>query len=183
MIQGLYYHSNIVTNGSQLIEYLDNQFWENVSRSSNSREIQHYGFKYNYNTSYIYERTTEIPECFNPLIDILMEKCAEHGLDTKRFNQCIVNNYEPGQGISKHIDNKKYGPVIGCFTLNSGCNMIFETENELVKQYVEPNSLYIMSGEARYNWKHSMDANKFDNVNGKKIKRDRRISITFRTVL
>ena len=112
------------------------------------------------------------------------QKCRELKLPSE-FNQCIINNYYPGQGISKHIDDERYGDVIGCFTLNGGCNMLFEyygVGRNSIEQRVEPNSLYIMSGESRYRWLHSMPQRKSDYVNGKKIKRVRRVSVTFRKV-
>jgi len=48
--------------------------------------------------------------------------------------------------------------------------------------YVAPRSVYIMTGEARYKWKHEMIARKSDIVDGKRVKRERRISITLRNV-
>jgi alkylated DNA repair dioxygenase AlkB len=60
--------------------------------------------------------------------------------------------------------------------------MLFETKYESKEVYVAPDSLYIMSGEARYIWKHSMLSRKTDMVDGKRIKRGRRISLTFRNV-
>jgi alkylated DNA repair dioxygenase AlkB len=60
--------------------------------------------------------------------------------------------------------------------------MKFTYNGEHKEIYVKPNSLYIMSGDSRYVWSHSMPVKKSDVVNGIKIKRDRRISITFRNV-
>ena len=45
------------------------------------------------------------------------------------FNQCIVNNYLSGQGISQHTDIKSYGDIIGCFTLGGGATMTFKNNN------------------------------------------------------
>ena len=94
------------------------------------------------------------------------------------FDQCIVNNYFPGQGISKHIDLIDFGSVIGCFSICSGSEMVFQRGEEKYGIYAEPNSLYIMSGDSRYKYTHEMVSKKSDN--GKT--RDRRISITFRNV-
>lgn len=76
--------------------------------------------------------------------------------DNYSFNQCIVNNYEAGQGISKRTDVSSYGDVIGCYTFGSGATMVFKKYTEKYELYVEPNSLYIMSGDARYKWTHEM---------------------------
>jgi hypothetical protein len=50
------------------------------------------------------------------------------------------------------------------------------------EKYVEPNSLYIMSGDARHIWTHEMPSIKYCIVNKIKIPRNRRVSITFRNV-
>ena len=44
-------------------------------------------------------------------------------------------------------------------------------------------SLIILSDDARYEWQHAIPARKSDVVNGFKIARDRRLSLTFRTVI
>jgi alkylated DNA repair dioxygenase AlkB len=48
---------------------------------------------------------------------------------------------------------------------------------------IEPGSLYVMQGEARYQWKHGIMARKSDVYSGRRIQRGRRISLTFRTVI
>ena len=119
---------------------------------------------------------------FKELSSFLIKNGAYLFTENYKINQCIVNNYSVGQGISKHIDVKSYGNVIGCFTINSGATMIFRHLDKSINLYVEPNSLYIMSGEARYLWSHEMTTNKYDKINDTMNKRDRRISITFRNV-
>ena len=101
----------------------------------------------------------------------------------KLFEQCIVNNYESGQGINKHIDLDAFGPVIGCFSLGSGCTMRFSLDEERVDIYIEPNSLYVMSGDARSKWTHEMPATKTDLIDGKRVSRNRRVSLTFRSII
>jgi alkylated DNA repair dioxygenase AlkB len=75
-----------------------------------------------------------------------------------------------------------YGPVVAAFTLGSGAEMVFRRGGEVESLYVEPGSLYIMSGDARSKWTHEMPGRKSDMVDGKKIPRGRRISVTFRNV-
>jgi len=41
----------------------------------------------------------------------------------------------------------------------------------------------VMGGDARYLWRHSIAARRSDVVDGRGIERDRRVSLTFRTVL
>lgn len=49
--------------------------------------------------------------------------------------------------------------------------------------YLQPRSLILLSGAARYQWTHAIPARKSDNVNGFKIERERRVSLTFRSVI
>lgn len=186
-IPGLYYTSRIPIV-KDVIKNLDKINWLPITNSSNSRCVQHYGYKYNYKTSDISEKTDELPDFLCPYKIFLEGVCSE--IDSKKdfnnyFNQCIVNNYNPGQGISKHIDNTSYGDIIGCYTLGSGCYMRFTNNNnndDYIDVYVKPNSLYIMSGDARYKWKHEMIPAQYDVVESIKIPRGRRISLTFRNV-
>ena len=183
-INGLYYFKFDDIIVPDIVSKLDEYKWTPLTNSVNSRIVQHYGYKYNYLTYNIKEKTDPFPDFLNPYVDKLYNLTSRMNLipENYKFNQCIVNNYSVGQGISKHIDVKSYGNVIGCFTINSGATMIFRHLDKSINLYVEPNSLYIMSGEARYLWSHEMTTNKYDKINDTMNKRDRRISITFRNV-
>jgi len=186
-VPGLYYIDNLISPeySQQLFHYLDNEEkWSSITDSPNSRVVQHYGYKYNYKNHNNKEMGKPIPDTFSELIQSLQQKVQELQLgdSSYSFNQIIVNNYEPGQGISKHTDIKSYGAVIGCYTIGSGATMRFRKKDEVVDLYVKPNSLYVMSGDSRYLWTHEMPSTKSDKYNGKCIMRDRRISITFRNV-
>lgn len=106
------------------------------------------------------------------------------------FDHCIVNKYEPGQGIGAHRDAPEFDGIIGCFTLLTGdgastCEMEFTDPQGLYMPYSVPTehcSLYIMSGESRDVWEHKMSARKTELIGGKRYPRKTRISITFRTV-
>ena len=185
-VPGLYYTPNIISNCDELIGQFDKNKWSSLTSSPNSRVVQHFGFVYVYNSRKINMPAHPIPDFLIELANELTDICRQLDIidDKYVFNQCIVNNYMPGQGISKHTDVKSYGKVIGCFTIGSGSIMKFVNQNtdEEYEKYVEANSLYIMSGDSRLVWTHEMPSNKFDIVNKIKIPRDRRISITFRNV-
>ena len=181
--KGLLYFKDIIEEKNELISFLDNnEKWKALSDSKNSRKVQHYGYNYDFKSGKTSTKTDPIPEEFLSLIVSLKKKCKNAGLVESDFNQVIVNNYEVGQGISAHTDVKEYGQIIGCYTIGSGATMRFTRGEEKYDIYVEPNSLYIMSGESRYEWKHEMVARKSDIVGDRKVQRDRRISITFRCV-
>ena len=182
---GLYYMENIGEDVSDIFSNLDKLEWIHVNKSNkSSRSVQHYGYKYNYLTHNIKEKCEPLPDFLIKFKKILTDTCTTLGIMDKdyEFNQCIINNYYQGQGISPHIDVKSYGDVIGCFTFGSGTTIKFRNNEDVFELYVKPNSLYIMSGDSRYKWTHEISPNKFDILDGKKIERTRRISVTFRNV-
>jgi alkylated DNA repair dioxygenase AlkB len=61
--------------------------------------------------------------------------------------------------------------------------MDFTKGNEKRQILLEPRSLLIVSGEARYEWTHGIAARKSDVYEGQKIVRERRVSMTFRGVV
>lgn len=185
-VPGLYYFENVLSDEEckQIIEDLDKKIWTPLSNSSNSRKVQHYGYLYDYKGYSVTKAPEDIPifleDCKNKLTILNTENT---GLKEYIFNQCIVNNYEPGQAISRHIDLKTFGKVIGCYTLGSGATMRFAKGSVTKDIYVKPGSLYLMSGDARYLWTHEMISKKKDILeDGNTIERKRRISITFRNV-
>ena len=173
-IEGLYYIDNVIIK-ENILELIDNDNvveWNAISNSPNSRKVKHYGYKYNYQSSTVKEKAPNLPEYLNDYVDILNNLIIAINLPNTVFNQCILNNYEIDQCISKHIDSLEFGPIIGCFTLGYSGIMRFSKDNIKYDIEVKPNSLYIMSSDARYLWTHEMLKNK----NG------RRISITFRQI-
>lgn len=185
-VKGLYVCENVINNENDIIQDIDNRNWLNTSNepyTGYGRKVQHYGYMYDYKHYKItkdnaFEYTPVITELQNTLKNI----CKQQFNKEFKFDQCIVNNYEPGQGISKHKDIFKFDNVIGCYTLLGGATMIFRNGDQVYEHYAKPNSLYIMSGDARNLWTHEMSSNKFDTVDNIKTKRTRRLSITFRTV-
>jgi alkylated DNA repair dioxygenase AlkB len=175
-IPGLYYVKNVIKN-IDIIDIIDklNNNWIPLTNNSNSRLVQHYGYKYNYKTYRIDEKTDDIPDFLNIYIKYATHICKHLNLinDDYKFNQIIINNYTRNQKISAHTDVKSYGDVIACFSLGDTGVMKFNNkDNNKLNLNVENNSLYIMSGDSRFKYTHEM-------LN---LKGERRISITLRKV-
>jgi alkylated DNA repair dioxygenase AlkB len=49
--------------------------------------------------------------------------------------------------------------------------------------FLPPRSLLLLQGDARYHWQHGIAKRKSDVVDGVKIQRRRRVSLTFRSVV
>jgi alkylated DNA repair dioxygenase AlkB len=150
----------------ELLEFIYNQQWSNAL----SRRVQHYGYEYSYFPPYTVKKTVEIPEIFQNYINQIDES----------FNQVIVNEYLPGQGIGKHVDHKKlFGDTISSLSLGSATTMIFSYGKEKYEYYIKPRTLIIMEDDARWKYAHEIPARKKDND----IERKTRVSLTFRTVV
>jgi alkylated DNA repair dioxygenase AlkB len=184
---GLYFFDKVydVNRSNTIVKDLDKLKWIPFNKTTGKgRLVQHYGYYFNYDDYTVDELAPEMPNVIKDLKAELINKCTELKLPADDFDQCIVNNYYPGQGITPHIDHSAFGPVIGCFTFCSGGNMRFSMTGHNPHQiYTTSGSLYIMSDDARYKWKHEMPCSKSDIVNGEEIQRGRRISVTFRKVV
>jgi alkylated DNA repair dioxygenase AlkB len=135
------------------------------------RRTQHYGYKYDYHIKNKLVDTVPIPDELQYVVERLHDKYQV------RFNQLIVNEYEPGQGISPHIDNMVlFDDTVISISLGSSCIMKFTKGDETHDVLLERRSLVCLQGDARKKWKHSIPARKRDND----IERMVRISLTFR---
>ena len=152
--------------------------------------VLHFGYKYDYTNRKLDEtaRIGPLPEWLTQLSNLVREAASEEAkqlLDPDQpFEQAIINEYLPGQGIAPHIDRDCFGPIVATVSLGSAVNMDFyrdSTGNEYV-QRLEPRSLVLLYGDARSKWRHGIAKRHSDTWNGLKTKRQRRVSITFRTI-
>ena len=100
-------------------------------------------------------------------------------------DQVIVNEYQPEQGISPHIDCQPcFGETTASLSLLSACVMRFasRTHSQQVELHLQPASLLILKGDARHMWTHAIPSRKTDVFEGQKYVRSRRISLTFQTM-
>ena len=144
--------------------------------------MQHYGYKYDYKARGI---TQDLQ--LEPIPDWLARYCellATEEVFTRPPDQVIINEYLPGQGITPHIDCVPcFGDTIASLSLGSPCVMEFSKGAEKIPVLLEPRSLVVLFGDARYRWKHAIPLRKTDVMDGMKYQRERRLSLTFRTVI
>jgi len=110
-----------------------------------------------------------IPEFLTPVRD---RAAGVAGVDASTLMQAIIWRFPPKAGIDWHVDNPSFGPVVCGVSLGSTAVMHLEKAGTKVRQRIDPGSLYIIQDEARYEWKHKVDAIK-----------DERFSITFRSMM
>lgn len=168
-IPGLTYEQNKVSEEFQkaFTEYASKIEWEKTLR----RDTKQYGYDYNYLKPGPMAKIEEIP--------VFFEYLYQYFKYDKKPEQCIINKYEPGQGINAHTDHTGlFSDRIVIFSFESSIVMKFKEINGtgVLEQKLEPGSMLIMEGRARYNWTHEIPSRKSDD--GKP--RSTRISVTFR---
>ncbi len=171
MIKGLIYEDNFLTDEEEknLMDFINKQKWSNKL----SRRTQHYGYEYSYNKKNTIDKTDPIPPEFNFILDKLNNKF------NKNFDQLIINEYKPGQGISPHIDNTElFDDTIISISLGSTYPMTFSFNNKHYSKRLKRKSLVGLTEDARYKWYHSISQKKSDDG----VDRGTRISLTFRTI-
>jgi len=187
---GFYYFQNFLSRDEEnnIMKFLDDSNnWFFVVPNTKSREVIHYGYEYPYQKFGKLKKIQDIPDIFTNIIKKVHDiPDLVTLLDNYDFDQLIINKYDSGQGISPHIDSTIFfDKIIVCMTISSGTSIEFQEldGNNKFEAYVRPRSLYVMSGDARYKWTHSISKKKSDVFDDKIILRKTRISLTFRKVL
>ena len=182
VVPGLTYIAGFVATPDEaaLLAAVDTEPWLSDLR----RRVQHYGYRYDYKA-----RKVDPSMYLGPLpvwAQSLAVRLVAEGHMPTAPDQLIVNEYQPGQGISPHVDCVPcFGPVVCSVTLGSQCVLELSEgksdENESL--LLERGSLLVLAGQARYKWRHAIPGRKSDTVNGEAVARGRRVSLTFRTVI
>jgi len=167
----------------ELLSVIDQQPW----LADLQRRVRHYGYRYDYTarqvTADLY--LGALPNWLQPLALRLHCEGLFASPPDQVPDQVIVNEYQPGQGIAPHVDCIPcFGGTIASLTLGSGCLMDFTHSNTAQKTslFLPPRSWLLLQGDARYHWQHGIAKRKSDVVDGVKMQRGRRVSLTFRTV-
>lgn len=178
---GLTYLENYISENEadRLVQDIDAAPW----RTDLKRRVQHYGYRYDYKARQARREDYlgSLPELFQHLA----ERLTAEGHFQTLPDQVIVNEYQPGQGISAHIDCQPcFGETIASLSLLSACVMRFAslTHSQLMELHLQPASLLVLSGDARHLCTHAIPSRKTDVFEGQKHFRSRRLSLTFRTM-
>ena len=180
-ISGLTYIADFIDarTESELIQTIDTQPWITEMK----RRVQHYGWRYDYKARSV---TSDLRIGALPAwLQHYAARLQQVGMFTEIPDQVIINEYQPGQGISAHIDCVPcFAETVASLSLGSSCVMDF-THSETGEKsllLLEPRSLLVLTGDARYVWQHAIAQRKTDRYNGQIIQRTRRVSLTFRKV-
>jgi alkylated DNA repair dioxygenase AlkB len=179
MVPGLQLMKGFVTGDEQaeLIDRVDRGEWSEELR----RRVQHFGYRYDYRRRAVADAAPAAP--LPSWAEGLADRLLAAGAVNRRPQQLIVNEYLPGQGIAAHVDSTAaFGEEIASISLGSTCVITFTREDERRELLLEPGDLLVLRDEARYEWRHEIRARRTDVWEGRRIARDRRLSLTFRSL-
>ena len=118
------------------------------------RRVASFGYKYDYAQQRLQE-AEQVPQWLAPVI----EKIEAYGDPGVKIKQVLCTEYDVGVGIGWHRDKPHFDEVFG-LSLGSACKFRFRRESsgkwERFTLDAEPRSLYIMTGESRHVWEHSI---------------------------
>ena len=152
-------------------------------RNDLSRRVQHYGWRYDYKARAITPdmHIGALPDWLARLAQKLYD---ETGLFDRVPEQVIVNEYLPGQGIAMHIDHPGFGPVVCTISLLDDWEMDFAANwRDKSPALLPRGSCVLLTGDARSVWQHGIAPRKSEMLGQGRRQRQRRLSLTFRTVL
>lgn len=120
------------------------------------RRVVSFGWQYDF-TARDLRKADEIPGFLLELRDLAAQF---GGLEPGDLQHILVTEYGSGAGIGWHRDKAVFGIVIG-ISLLSPCVFRFrrrvgERRWERLSLIVEPRSAYLLSGEVRDDWEHSL---------------------------
>jgi len=162
-VKGLYYFSDVVPSSlsDEVMNFVKSQNDWIVTPGIGKCMLQ-FGYKHDYiNNCGHHESDDKLPVVLKKLRLIIENKCKEIGLDSKLDN-CFINKYLRNKEIILHTDPSTLGPIIGCFSFyqipshGSNINITFDNNHSIHHQSVPHGSLYIMTNDSRYVWKHGL---------------------------
>ena len=171
-IPGLSYRPTYITVAEEaaLVAAIDQEEWD----ATWDRRRQPYGAAYGVGA----QAQRPIPAWGEKLA----QRMHREGISERVFDQLLVNEYLPGQGIALHRDYSPFDRTVVSLSLLSPCVMDLRRADGEVNAslLLEPRSLLVLSDEARYQWQHGIARRKNDRWHGLLVPRSRRLSVTFR---
>ena len=172
---GFHYISDFLSESEEcdLIRFIETLAFAEIRMHgvTAKRRTVHFGWLYGYESWTI----TPGPPIPNELL-ALRERIAlliEQPPDM--IEEVLITDYPPGAGIGWHRDAPMFGPIVVGISLLGAARFRFRRrrphDEAVTETLIHPRSAYILSGEARSAWQHSIPAMK-----------EQRYSITFRTL-
>jgi alkylated DNA repair dioxygenase AlkB len=119
------------------------------------RRVVSFGWKYDFSTETL-QRIEPVPDFLLPL---RRRAASFAGIEPEALEQVLVTEYQPGAAIGWHRDKAVFDKVVGT-SFGAFCTMRFRRVHgqswQRRNMLLEPGSAYIIAGEARTDWEHSI---------------------------
>jgi alkylated DNA repair dioxygenase AlkB len=120
-----------------------------------NRKTQSFGWRYDFEDA-SFTPADPMPDWLQPL---RRRAASFAGLKTEEFVHVLLARYDPGAGIGRHRDRDVFDKVVG-FSLRTPATLRFRQRTasgfRRANLEVAPRSAYLLSGEARHDWEHSI---------------------------
>jgi alkylated DNA repair dioxygenase AlkB len=171
--KGFMYQADLITPAEErtvirTLESLEFQPFEFQGYIAKRRVIE-YGYEYDFSSRKA-SGAPPIPEFLYWLRDRFADLA---GVGHEELVECVIHEYPPGAPMGWHRDVPQFEVIVGV-SLASACRMRlkpYRAEGKPISIVLEPRSAYIMRGDARWKYQHSIPAVE-----------ELRYSITFRTL-
>ena len=124
------------------------------------RRTVNYGAGYDF-THQLRTPAPEIPEF---LAGLRLRAAQWLGIAPQEFVQALISEYQPGTPLGWHRDVPDYESIVA-LSLLSACRIRFrrypwnpQEKDDIFAIEPHPRSAYVLSGEARWKWQHSVPA-------------------------
>ena len=120
-----------------------------------NRKTKTFGWRYDFDDA-TFTPAEPIPQWLHP---VRARAAAFAGLAPEQFAHVLLARYDPGAGIGWHRDRPQFEQVVG-ISLGAPATMRFRQRVasgfRRANVHLEPGSAYLLSGEARWEWEHSI---------------------------
>ncbi len=161
---GFRYEENLISPNEEaaLLAFINTLSLKNFEYEGyeGNRRVIGYGWSYDFNTHKL-NKAEPIPEFLYPY---RAKAAAFASMEPESLQQAIITEYSPGAGIGWHTDRPMFENIVG-ISLRAPCTFRLRLKNGLetgenswqrVSLRANPRSVYIMSGESRTQWQHSI---------------------------
>jgi alkylated DNA repair dioxygenase AlkB len=157
---GFRYEADLVSEAAQKvligeIQSLPLQAFDFHGFKANRRVIS-YGWRYDFSSARLVQ-IDPIPEWLFPLRAVVAHFAGGEAQD---FAHVLISEYAPGAGIGWHRDKAAFDRIVGV-SLGSHCPLRLRRATgdgkwRRAQQELLPGSMYLLSGEVRTEWEHSI---------------------------
>ncbi len=157
-----------------LMQAINDGEW--VQNRTGDRRVQVYGPYHNQKYDIIPGKYSRHPEYIGDLVELIFQRLnipLSTKLRDEKQTEIFINEFKVGQTLQQHFDHTRtYDDCIIGVSCESDVVMCFSNGNDVRQVTVPRRSLYAMTGDSRYKYKHGIK----QPVSG------RRLSVTLRTV-